>query len=359
MKIGILGAGQLGRMLALAGYPLGHSVVFFDQAPGESTTGIGTTHVGSFSDQRALAAFAKECDVVTYEFENVPCESAHFLASSIPVYPPPRALEVSQDRVIEKTFIQNLGIATPRFEAASSESELLEACKKVGVPCIAKTRRFGYDGKGQARISDIEDVPTVWKALGGTPLIVEGFVQFSRELSVIAARDLHSDIAVYPLAHNEHVDGILHRTEIPAPDLSPTLRHEAHAIATKILQELNYVGVLAIELFQVGDHLLVNEMAPRVHNSGHATIDGMITSQFENHIRAITRMHLGSTEARARSVMYNLVGTLPDAKEISSISDAKIHLYGKSPRAGRKLGHITLLNPSESTENALKAHLGS
>ena len=346
-------------MLALAGYPLGHSVVFFDQAPGEATTGIGTTHVGSFSDQRALAAFAKECDVVTYEFENVPCESAHFLASSIPVYPPPRALEVSQDRVIEKTFIQNLGIATPRFEAASSESELLEACKKVGVPCIAKTRRFGYDGKGQARISDIEDVPTVWKALGGTPLIVEGFVQFSRELSVIAARDLHSDIAVYPLAHNEHVDGILHRTEIPAPDLSPTLRHEAHAIATKILQELNYVGVIAIELFQVGDHLLVNEMAPRVHNSGHATIDGMITSQFENHIRAITELHLGSTEARARSVMYNLVGTLPDAKEISSISDAKIHLYGKSPRAGRKLGHITLLNPSESTENALKAHLAS
>lgn len=359
MKIGILGAGQLGRMLALAGYHLGHSFVFFDQAPGESTTGIGITHVGSFSDQRALAAFAKECDVVTYEFENVPCESAHFLATSIPVYPPPRALEVSQDRIIEKTFIQNLSIATPRFEAASSESELLEACKKVGVPCIAKTRRFGYDGKGQARISEFEDVPAVWKALGGTPLIVEGFVQFSRELSVIAARDLHGDIAVYPLAHNDHIDGILHRTEIPAPELSPTLRQEAHAIATTILRELNYVGVIAIELFQVGDHLLVNEMAPRVHNSGHATIDGMITSQFENHIRAITGMHLGSAEARARSVMYNLVGTLPDIQQISAIPDAKIHLYGKSPRAGRKLGHITLLNPSESTENALKSNLTS
>ena len=357
MKIGILGAGQLGRMLALAGYPLGHSVVFFDQAPGESTTGIGTTHVGSFSDQRALAAFAKECDVVTYEFENVPCESAHFLANTIPVYPPPRALEVSQDRIVEKSFVQNLGIATPRFEPASSESELIEACKKVGMPCIAKTRRFGYDGKGQARISSIEDVPTVWKALGGTPLIVEGFVQFSRELSVIAARDLHGEIVVYPLAHNDHIDGILHRTEIPAPELSPTLRQEAHAIATKILQELNYVGVLAIELFQVGDHLLVNEMAPRVHNSGHATIDGMVTSQFENHIRAITGMHLGSTEARARSVMYNLVGTLPDTNTISAIPDAKIHLYGKSPREGRKLGHITLLNPSESTENELKSRL--
>jgi 5-(carboxyamino)imidazole ribonucleotide synthase len=357
MKIGILGAGQLGRMLALAGYPLGHSVLFFDQAPGESTAGIGTTHVGSFSDKHALTTFAKQCDVVTYEFENVPCESAQFLASTLPVYPPPRALEVSQDRIVEKTFVQNLGIATPRFEAAASEGELLEACKKVGVPCIAKTRRFGYDGKGQARISTLEDVPAVWKALGGTPLIVEGFVQFSRELSVIAARDLHGEIGIYPLAHNEHVDGILHRTEIPAPELSPILRQEAQAIATKILEELSYVGVIAIELFQVGEHLLVNEMAPRVHNSGHATIDGMVTSQFENHIRAITGMHLGSTEARARSVMYNLVGNLPDTKEISAIPDAKIHLYGKSPRAGRKLGHITLLNPSESMEHTLRSRL--
>jgi len=344
-------------MLALAGYPLGHSFIFFDQAPGESTTGIGSTCVGSFTDTQALAAFAKQCDVVTYEFENVPCESAHFLANILPVYPPPRALEVSQDRIIEKTFVQDLGIATPRFEQASSEAELLDACKKVGIPCIAKTRRFGYDGKGQARISSLEDIPAAWKALGGTPLIVEGFVQFSRELSVIAARDLHGEIGIYPLAHNDHVDGILHRTEIPAPELSPTLRQEAQAIATKILEELSYVGVLAIELFQVGEHLLVNEMAPRVHNSGHATIDGMVTSQFENHIRAITGMHLGSTEARARSVMYNLVGTLPDARETSAIPDAKIHLYGKTPRTGRKLGHITLLNPSESTENALKACL--
>ncbi len=344
-------------MLALAGYPLGHSFIFFDQAPGESTAGIGTTHVGSFTDTQALAAFAKQCEVVTYEFENVPCESAHFLANILPVYPPPRALEVSQDRIIEKTFVQDLGIATPRFERASSEAELLEACKKVGIPCIAKTRRFGYDGKGQARISSLEDIPAAWKALGGTPLIVEGFVQFSREISVIAARDLHGEIGIYPLAHNDHADGILHRTEIPAPELSPTLRQEAQAIATKILEELSYVGVLAIELFQVGEHLLVNEMAPRVHNSGHATIDGMVTSQFENHIRAITGMHLGSTDARARSVMYNLVGTLPDAGEISAIPDAKIHLYGKTPRTGRKLGHITLLNPSESTENALKACL--
>jgi 5-(carboxyamino)imidazole ribonucleotide synthase len=353
MKIGILGAGQLGRMLALAGYPLGHSFVFFDQAPGESTAGLGTTHIGQFTDQQALATFAKACDVVTYEFENVPCETAHFLSTKVPVYPPPQALEVSQDRIVEKTFLQNLGIATPRFEAASSETELRNACQKLGLPCIAKTRRFGYDGKGQARISDLADIPAVWKTLGGTPLIIEGFVQFSRELSVIAARDVHGEIAIYPLAQNEHIQGILHRSEIPAPELSPTLRQEAQAIATKVLEKLSYVGVLAIELFQVGDHLLANEMAPRVHNSGHATIDGMVTSQFENHIRAISGMSLGSTEARARSVMYNLVGTTPDPKELSIIPDAKIHLYGKSPRSGRKLGHVTLLNPSESTETAL------
>lgn len=350
MRIGILGAGQLGRMLALAGYPLGHSFAFFDQSAGESTIGIGSTQVGSFSDEAALSKFAKECDVITFEFENVPCEAARFLASKVPVYPPPEALEVSQDRIVEKSFVQSLGIATPRFEGASSESELHEACKKVGFPCIAKTRRFGYDGKGQARIADSSAIPAVWKALGGSPLIVEGFVQFSRELSVIAARDTHGEIAMYPLAHNVHNDGILHRTEIPAPDLSPTLRHEAQAIATKILEKLNYVGIIAIELFQVGDHLLVNEIAPRVHNSGHATMDGMVTGQFENHIRAVSGMHLGSTEPRARSVMYNLVGTTPSLTELSAIPDAKIHLYGKSPRAGRKLGHVTLLNPSESTE---------
>lgn len=340
-------------MLALAGYPLGHSFVFFDQSPGESTQGIGTTHVAPFSDEAALARFAAECDVVTYEFENVPCEAAHFLAKKVPVYPPPQALEVSQDRIIEKSFLRNLGIATPRFEEASSESDLREACEKVGTPCIAKTRRFGYDGKGQARISDLSAVPEVWRSLGGMPLIVEGFVQFSRELSVIAARDTHGSVAIYPLAHNQHVDGILHRTEIPAPELSPALRHEAQAIATKVLEKLSYVGVLAIELFQVGEHLLVNEMAPRVHNSGHATIDSTITSQFENHIRAISGMHVGSTEPRARAVMFNLVGSIPSPTELTALPDAKLHLYGKSPRAGRKVGHVTLLNPTPSTEESL------
>jgi 5-(carboxyamino)imidazole ribonucleotide synthase len=359
MRIGILGAGQLGRMLALSGYPLGHSFVFFDQSPGESTKGIGSTHVAPFSDEAALARFASECDVVTYEFENVPCEAARFLATKVPVYPPPQALEVSQDRVVEKTFLQNLGVATPRFEAASSEQELREACKKVGLPCIAKTRRFGYDGKGQARITDLESVPDVWRALGGSPLIVEGFVQFSRELSVIAARDTHGSIAIYPLAHNDHLDGILHRTEIPAPEITPPLRQEAHTIVTTILEKLNYVGVLTVELFQAGEHLLANEMAPRVHNSGHATIDSCVTSQFESHIRAISGMHVGSTEPRARAVMFNLVGSIPSPVELSAIPDSKIHLYGKSERQGRKVGHITILNPTASTEALLASKVST
>lgn len=337
-------------MLALAGYPHGHSFIFFDQALGESTQGIGSTHVAPFSDEVALARFAAECDVITYEFENVPCEAARFLATKVPVYPPPQALEVSQDRVVEKSFLQGLGIATPRFETASSEEELHKACEKMGLPCIAKTRRFGYDGKGQARITDLSVIPEVWRALGGSPLIVEGFVQFSRELSVIAARDTHGSIAIYPLAHNEHVEGILHRTELPAPDVSPTLRQEAHAIVTTILEKLNYVGVLTVELFQAGDHLLANEMAPRVHNSGHATIDSVTTSQFENHIRAVSGMHVGSTEPRSRAVMFNLVGSVPSPEELSAIPDCKIHLYGKSNRPGRKVGHVTLLNPTSSTE---------
>lgn len=359
MRIGILGAGQLGRMLALAGYPWGHSFVFFDQSPGESTKGLGSTHVAPFSDEEALARFAAECDVITYEFENVPCEAARFLASRAPVYPPPQALEVSQDRVIEKSFLQNLGIATPRFEPASSETELREACSKVGLPCVAKTRRFGYDGKGQARITELSAVPEVWRALGGSPLIVEGFVQFSRELSVIAARDTHGSVAIYPLAHNDHRDGILHRTELPAPELTPSLRQEAHSIVTTVLEKLNYVGVLTIELFQAGEHLLVNEMAPRVHNSGHATIDSCMTSQFENHIRAISGMHVGSTEPRARAVMFNCVGSIPSSQDLSAIPDAKIHLYGKSERQGRKVGHVTVLNPTTATEALVESKIHS
>ena len=350
MRIGILGSGQLGRMLALAGAKLGHTFSFYDTAESSCTSELGPTTAAQFDDRGALRQFAASCDVITYEFENVPCQSAHFLETLKPVFPPPRALEVSQDRLVEKEFLQSLGIGTPRFQSASSESELLAACTALGVPCIVKTRRMGYDGKGQCRINSLSDVPKAWAALQGTPLIVEGFVPFTRELSVIATRNQHGQIAFEPVSYNTHIDGILHRSELPAPDLTPALRSAAQGAITKVLSELQYVGTLAIELFEVRGEILANELAPRVHNSGHATIECVESSQFENHIRAITGEPLGPTEPLARAVMYNIIGTVPNLEALKKLPHCSIHLYGKSPRKGRKLGHITLLNPSEADE---------
>lgn len=361
MHIGILGSGQLGRMLAIAGSKLGHTFSFYDTAASPCTADLGSTTVGSFNDHGSLRSFALACDILTYEFENVPCETAQFLQTLRPVYPPPQALEMSQDRLTEKEFLQRLGIGTPRFQPASSESELAAACSALGLPCIAKTRRFGYDGKGQFRIQRTEDISKAWTALGGVPLLVEGFVPFSRELSVIATRDTSGAVALYPVSCNVHRDGILHRSELPAPDLSPTTRASAYAAATKVLEALGYVGTLAIELFEVREEILANELAPRVHNSGHATIEGSHSSQFENHIRAITGSTLGSSEPLARVVMYNIIGSVPDLTQVEKLSNAHIHLYGKAPRKGRKLGHITLTNPSEREESlvaelCLQAH---
>lgn len=350
MRIGIVGSGQLGRMLAHAAARLGHTCSFYDASASTATAGLGPVTEAEFGDHSALRRFASECDVITYEFENVPCETARFLQELKPVYPPPKALEVSQDRLTEKEFLQKLGIGTPRFQPASSESELLEACAVLGYPCIAKTRRFGYDGKGQYRIAEPSDVPVAWKTLQGAPLLVEGFVPFSRELSVIATRDLHGSIAFCPLSYNVHIDGILQRSEIPAPDLASSVRTLAYVAITKVLETLNYVGTLAIELFEVRGEILANEMAPRVHNSGHATIEGLQTSQFSNHIRAVTGMELGATEPVSRAVMYNIIGKVPELAQVNKLPNAYVHLYGKAERAGRKLGHITLLNPSEAEE---------
>jgi 5-(carboxyamino)imidazole ribonucleotide synthase len=251
--------------------------------------------------------------------------------------------------------LQSLHIGTPRFRAASTQDELLTACRELGLPCIAKTRRFGYDGKGQHRIETESDIAAAWQALQGSPLIVEGFVPFSRELSVIATRGTDGSIVVFPLAENHHRNGILHRTEIPAPQASAELRNSAHDIASKILNELEYVGTLTIELFDIRGELLANEMAPRVHNSGHATIDSTVTSQFENHIRAISGLPLGSADPKARAVMFNLIGTTPPSASVLALANAKLHLYGKSPRPGRKLGHITLLNPSGTEEDSVES----
>jgi 5-(carboxyamino)imidazole ribonucleotide synthase len=350
MQIGILGSGQLGMMLAQAGIRLGHSFAFYDTAASSCTSNLGSNTVGAFDDFQALRAFASTCDVITYEFENVPCEAAHFLNTLKPVFPPPRALEVSQDRLHEKEFLQSLGIGTPRFEPASSQAELAHACELLGLPCIAKTRRFGYDGKGQYRIESPADIPKAWQALQGVPLLVEGYVPFSRELSVLVTRHQNGDVAFYPLSYNVHLGGILHRSELPAPDTSSQLRSSALEAAYKVVDALGYVGTLAIELFEVRGEILANELAPRVHNSGHATIEGVPCSQFENHIRAVSGSPLGATDPTARAVMYNVIGSVPDLAKVKRLPNSFIHMYGKSPRPGRKLGHITLTNPSESEE---------
>ena len=355
MHIGILGAGQLGMMLAQAGAHLGHTFSFFDASASSCTSNIGSNMVGSFDDHPTLRTFAASCDVLTYEFENVPCESARFLETIKPVFPPPRALEVSQDRLHEKEFLQSLGIGTPRFLPASSRAELAKACDVLGLPCIAKTRRFGYDGKGQQTLNSLADVDRTWEVLQGAPLLVEGFVPFSRELSVVITRDRGGNVAFYPLSFNIHLGGILHRSELPAPDTSPLLRASAFEAARKVVDALHYVGTLAIELFEVRGEILANEIAPRVHNSGHATIEGTACSQFENHIRAITGKALGATEPISRAVMYNIISSVPDLEDIKKLSNSFVHLYGKSPRPGRKLGHITLLNPSQAEEDLVSS----
>lgn len=347
MRIGILGGGQLGRMLALAGYPLGFHFRFFDPTSDAPISQLAEHFVGSYDDGDMLRRFADGVDVVTYEFENVPVETAQMLAQMVPVYPPPQALEAAQDRLVEKQFLQELGIPTPSFVAVNTSTELESAVTEVGLPAVLKTRRLGYDGKGQYLIRQMDDMADAWAALGQVPLILERFVAFTREVSIIAVRGRDGTTTCYPLVENEHRQGILWRSLAPAPQLSPALQAQAEDYATRVLNALEYVGVLAIEFFQVLDDqqqavLVANEMAPRVHNSGHWTIEGAETSQFENHLRAVADVPLGAVAVRGHAAMTNLIGTLPDLSSVLAIPGAHAHLYDKAPRAGRKLGHVTL-----------------
>lgn len=342
MKLGILGGGQLGRMIALAGYPLGAFSTVLEPGAGSSAAQVCAHVAGEFDDFQALWELARASDVVTYEFENVNVESARWLAERVPVFPPPRALEVSQERLAEKRFFESLGIPTPPFAAIENEADFRAAVAQIGLPAVLKTRRFGYDGKGQAVLRTHAEAEAAWQKLGGRPLILEGFVQFDRELSLIAARGRDGQIITYPLVENTHIDGILHRSIAPAPDLGEELTERAAEFASRVLTELNYVGVLAVEWFQDGPRLLANEMAPRVHNSGHWTIEGALTSQFENHVRAVCGLPLGRADAVGHSVMYNFIGNVPEAPAVLTNPDAHLHLYGKSSRPGRKVGHVTL-----------------
>jgi len=330
-------------MLALAGYPLGFQFRFFDPSADACAGQLAELHVGSYSDWDALTRFADGMDVVTYEFENVPVETARLLAKIVPVYPPPEALEVSQDRLHEKQFFRQLNVPTPDFYPVDSPESLAEALTRTGTPALLKTRRLGYDGKGQVVIRLAQEAAEAWRVLGSQPLILESFVRFQRELSILAVRGLRGETAFYPLVRNHHRDGILRFSIAPAGKIPPGMQAQAESYAQKVLERLDYVGVMAIELFQVDDQLLANEMAPRVHNSGHWTIEGAEVSQFENHLRAIFGLPLGSTVVPRRCVMMNLIGRIPDLTEMLKVPGARVHLYGKSPRPGRKLGHVTFV----------------
>jgi 5-(carboxyamino)imidazole ribonucleotide synthase len=342
MIVGIVGGGQLGRMLALAGIPLGLRFRVLDPAVDAATDAVAERVVGEHDDYAALADFVRGLDMVTYEFENVPVGTTHWLAERVPVHPPPEALEVAQDRLSEKQFFHRVGIPVPEFRAVSSRAELDAARVAVGLPAVLKTRRFGYDGKGQRVVRTAADVEAAWELLGGRQLIWEQFVPFDRELSMLAVRSRDGQTAFYPLVENEHRGGVLVRSRAPAPDVAAKLQRRAECHTTAALAALNYVGMLAIEFFTVGDQLLANEMAPRVHNSGHWTIEGAETSQFENHLRAVVGWPLGSTAAIGHSLMVNLLGAVPDPAAVLAVTGAHLHLYGKSPRPGRKLGHVTL-----------------
>jgi 5-(carboxyamino)imidazole ribonucleotide synthase len=347
--IGILGGGQLGRMLAVAAAQLGFDIaIYTDEEDSPASRVAAKTTVAGYLDRGALAEFTKRVDVVTTEFENVPAETAEALIEAgARVAPTPNALAIAQDRFDEKSFFVSMNIATPAFAAVSSQDELDAAIAEIGAPAILKTRRLGYDGRGQIRIKRAEDAKGAYEKLGA-PAILEGFCAFEREVSIIAARGSDGAIAYYDLCENEHAGGILSRTTLPAR-ASEQIFDQARAAAQSVLEAFDYVGVLTIEFFVMPDGSLVaNEMAPRVHNSGHWTIEGALTSQFEQHMRAVAGWPLGPTTRVAGIEMLNLIGEDANAwRDLAADPNARLHLYGKSDaRAGRKMGHVTKLKLS-------------
>lgn len=343
--IGILGGGQLGRMLAMAAARLGYRSHIF--CPEENSPAFHVAHkvtVADYTNEEKLLEFARSVDVATYEFENVPGQTADLVAEHTLLRPGARALKVTQDRLTEKEFLNSAGVKTAPFAAFHTADELDVAFKKIGRPSVAKTRRFGYDGKGQQMIKTLKDVDEVLKVTGGTPAILEGFIQFDREVSVIVARSASGDVAAYPVSENVHTNHILDVTTVPA-NIKDLLEAKAKVVATKVANALEYVGVMAVEMFVEDDanDVIVNEIAPRVHNSGHWTMDGSATSQFEQHIRAICDLPLGPTEALGKVRMKNLLGDdILAYEQYLADPNATYHHYGKAePRPGRKMGHVT------------------
>ncbi len=345
MKIGILGAGQLARMIALAGYPLGLEFVFLDPSADACANPLGEHLHGDYSDPRLLAELAARADVVTYEFENVPADVAEFLASHTQVHPAPKALAVAQDRLVEKAYFRDLGIPTAPYTSVDNLKSLEQAISGIGFPAILKSCTMGYDGKGQSLVRSTEDLAPAWEQLAGAPGVLEGFVPFNREVSIVAARSVSGAIVFYPLSENVHRGGILRIATCREDD---PMQQQAEAYVSRLMNELNYVGILALELFEVDGELVANEFAPRVHNSGHWTIEGAETSQFENHLRAILDLPLGSSSAVGKAAMVNFIGNVPTTEEILTIPNVHVHLYDKSPRKGRKVAHATVR--AETTE---------
>lgn len=341
MRVGVVGAGQLGRMLGLAGIPLGCSFTFLDPAGTAGARAVGDLITARYDDDAALAELAEASDVVTYEFENVPSDAARRIARRVPVFPPPRALEMTQDRAREKELFASCGIATAAYELASNQEEVDRAVASLGFPAVVKTRREGYDGKGQEVVRAPSDASGVVERLGGRPLLVEKLIGFERELSIIAVRGRDGEVVTYPLVENRHHEGILRLSRAPATG-TEQLQEQANRAIRGLLDELGHVGVLTLELFDAAGSLVANELAPRVHNSGHWTIEGAETSQFENHLRAIVGLPLGSTGARGHSAMVNLVGDVPPAADVLRVPGTHLHLYDKERRPGRKVGHITI-----------------
>ena len=343
--VGILGGGQLARMLALSGAPLGLRFLVMDNVADACAGQFAPMVVGDYRDEAALTEFASRIDVATFDFENVPAESAQWLTQRVPVFPKPRALATAQDRLAEKTLFRELGIPVPPFAAIDTREQLDAALADIGTPCILKTRRLGYDGKGQFRIKTPADAAAAWEALGAQAgkvgLILEGFVHFQRELSVVAVRGRDGEFRSWPLTENWHVDGVLSASLAPAR-VDETLANTANDYARKLAEALDYVGVFALELFCRDGELLANELAPRVHNSGHWTIEGSETSQFQNHLRAVLGLPLGDTRMVGLACMLNWIGQMPDALPVLGEPGGHWHDYGKLPREGRKVGHATL-----------------
>ncbi len=356
MTVAILGAGQLGRMLALAGYPLGLDFLFLDPAQDPPAARIGPVLRGSFTDRKLLARLAHNAKVATIDWENVSVEALRALSESgARIAPPIPAIATAQDRVSEKRLFERLKIPTTRWRDVRSRAQLERAVREIGLPGVIKTRRLGYDGKGQAVVKTLEDAQRAWQEMGSVGLIYEEWIPFDCEVSIIGARSQRGEIAIYPLNGNVHAQGILRLTR--APYGPPRWHRLAAKYLESVLTHFRYTGILTIEFFVCGGKLIANEMAPRVHNSGHWTIEGAVTSQFENHLRAILGLPLGSTRPTGYSAMINLIGSVPPRPTVLAWEGVHLHDYHKEARPGRKVGHLTLVEASRERRERRARHL--